>query len=77
MSEAHPALVKQVAYLPVFFQFLVVCQSVYANHVSGLVHLFTDYRVNGPCLVAARSQGSSLETPPRWHATILLRPMHI
>ena len=27
-------------------------------------------RVNGPCLVAAQSQGGSLETPPRWHATI-------
>ncbi len=25
---------------------------------------------NGPCLVAARSQDSSSETLPRWHATI-------
>ncbi len=24
----------------------------------------------GPCLVAVRSQGGLLETPPRWHATI-------
>ena len=27
--------------------------------------------VPGPCLVAARSQGGSLETLPRWHVTII------
>ena len=27
-------------------------------------------RVNGPCLVAAWSQGGSSETTPRWQATI-------
>ena len=27
--------------------------------------------IPGLCLVTARSQGGSLETPPRWHATIL------
>ncbi len=30
--------------------------------VRSQVDLFTDYRVNGPCLVAARSQGGSSET---------------
>ncbi len=37
--QAHPALVKQVLYWPVFFKFLVVCQ---------YVHLLTDHRVTGP-----------------------------
>ncbi len=39
--------------------------------MSGFVHLLTDKRIPGPCLVAAWSQGGLLETPSRWHATIL------
>ncbi len=34
------------------------------------MYTFYGLRVNGPCLVAARSQGGSSETPPHWHATI-------
>ena len=44
--------------------------------MSGLVNLLTDQRnpLKGslaPCLVAAWSPGGSLETPPRWHVTII------
>ncbi len=38
--------------------------------VSGPVHLLTDYRGPGPCLVAARSQDGSSETLPCWHVTV-------
>ncbi len=34
----------------------------------GLVHLWTDQRIPGP--VSCHCRGGSLETPPRWHATI-------
>ncbi len=56
--QAHPALVKK------------------ANQMCGsflliffyLVHLWTDQRIPGP--VSCRCPSGSLETPPRWHATI-------
>ena len=38
--------------------------------MSGLVHLCTDQRVNGPCLFAAWRSGGLMETPPPWNATI-------
>ncbi len=55
--QAHPALVKKgesdVRFVP--FNFFL----------SKWVHLWTDQRVPGRCLVAARSQGSLSETLPR------------
>ncbi len=36
----------------------------------GLVHLWTDQRIPGP--VSCRCPGGLWETPPRWHATIVM-----
>ena len=64
--QAHPALVKRGQWSVCVFQFWLSCP----------VHLLTDQRIPGPCLVAARSQGGLLETPPRWHATIYLNMLY-
>ncbi len=52
-----------------------VCDSFFLKFLSrwlpvGLVHLWTDQRIPGP--VPCCCPGGSLETPPRWHATIFL-----
>ena len=46
-----------------------VCDSCFLNFCLG-GYLWTDQRIPGP--VSCRCPGGSLETPPRWHATISL-----
>ena len=67
--QAHPVLVKKgesnVRFVPFKTFYLggyLVC--------LGLVHLWTDQRIPGP--VSCRCPGGSLETLPRWYATIYL-----
>ncbi len=42
---------------------------------SLLVHLWTDQRIPGP--MSCRCPSGSLETPPRWHATIYITPLKV
>ncbi len=50
------------------FQLSMLCPD---DYIFGRVYLRTK-GLTAPCLVAAWSQGGSLETPPRWHATIYI-----
>ncbi len=65
--QAHPALVKRL-------QCTVLSFSIFSSLLPGSpVGVRSSPPDNGPkalCLVAAWSQGGSLETPPRWHVTI-------
>ncbi len=55
--------------LSVCIHLLKALHTYCACHQCLVIH----YRVNRPCLVAARSQGGFSETPPRWHVTIYMK----
>ncbi len=69
--QAHPVLVKKANQMCGSFLLKFLSRwlsSLLIVKCLGLVHLWTDQRIPGP--VSCRCPNGSLETPPRWHATI-------